>query len=195
MIKHTSMAHKWYYQYRLHTKNLSQLCKNFPSLNSYLEEVFEKRPDEYFKTSLSGSKLNFNLNLRIHKVNHEICNLTKEALKQDIDKTDHTKVELFFLERDNKTIASEVPIWIHPEESKEVKEMMTGHIDLVRIDDNKIWVLDYKPNAKQEKYASTQLYFYSQMLSKRTGIPIEHFRCGYFDENEAFIFIPKLEAL
>ncbi|MDD5650864.1 MAG: PD-(D/E)XK nuclease family protein [Candidatus Nanoarchaeia archaeon] len=198
MIKRTSMDHKWFYQYRLHTQKSLELSEDFPELHNYLETVFEKRPDEYFKQGISGSKLNFNLKLKIYQLNvHEICELTKEALKQDMKKTGHTKVELFFLERDDKTIASEIPIWIHPEElkNKEIDGILTGHIDILRIENNKIWVWDYKPNAKQEKYASTQLYFYAQMLSKRTGIPIDKFRCGYFDENDAFIFEPKLEEV
>ncbi|MBU4503046.1 MAG: PD-(D/E)XK nuclease family protein [Nanoarchaeota archaeon] len=68
---------------------------------------------------------------------------------------------------------------------------MTGHIDILRIEDEKIWVWDYKPNAHKEKYASTQTYFYALMLSKRTGIPLDDFRCGYFDQNHAFAFKPE----
>ena len=198
MIKNISMDHKWYYRYRIHTLKSSSLCKNFPELNKYLEETFAKRPDHYFKEGMSGSKLNFNLNLDVHNLKaHEICELAKNALSIDTKKTAHTKVQLFLLENDNKTIASEVPVWIHPNELeiKKINEVLTGHIDLLRIDNNKIWVWDYKPNASQEKYASTQLYFYTLMLSKRTSIPLENFRCGYFDEHNAFVFMPKLEGL
>ena len=69
-------------------------------------------------------------------------------------------------------------------------EPLTGHIDVLQIEDDKIWVWDYKPNAQLEKYATTQTFFYALMLSKRTGIPLDNFRCGYFDENVAYLFKP-----
>jgi hypothetical protein len=33
------------------------------------------------------------------------------------------------------------------------------------------------------------------MLSKRTGIPLDHFMCGYFDEHTSFVFQPKEKYL
>lgn len=101
------------------------------------------------------------------------------------------------LENDKKSIAIEVPLWLHSHELKDYKkyfnsdEPLTGHIDLLRIQDNKIWIWDYKPNAEKEKFATTQTYFYALMLSKRTGIPLKHFMCGYFDKNYAFTFKPQ----
>ena len=58
-----------------------------------------------------------------------------------------------------------------------------------------MWVWDYKPNAQKEKYAKCQTLFYAIMLSKRTGIPLERFRCGYFDEKTAFVFKPELSSI
>ena len=46
-------------------------------------------------------------------------------------------------------------------------------------------------NAINEKYASTQVLFYALMLSKRTGIPLEYFRCGYFDNLNCYLFKPE----
>ncbi|MBS3163464.1 PD-(D/E)XK nuclease family protein [Candidatus Woesearchaeota archaeon] len=202
MIKNISLDHGWYYHYRIHTLKSGNLCNKFDSLTAYLENVFKECPNDYFRgNGLRGSKLNFNLNLKIHHLDtHEVCELAKEALRIDTEKTEHTKIETFFLEKDNKTIASEVPVWIHPEELEEfsdlnLKEVMTGHIDLLRIEDGKIWVWDFKPNAANEKYASTQTYFYALMLSKRTNISLKNFRCGYFDTNNAFVFIPKIEQV
>jgi len=95
----------------------------------------------------------------------------------------------------------EVPIWIKKDELNNFNgifdsdEPLTGHIDILRIEDGKIWVWDYKPKAFDEKYAATQVFFYSLMLSKRSGIPLSRFRCGYFDERYAFIFKPELKNL
>src|SRR3989344_4684750 len=197
MIKHVSLDHDWYYRFRIHTLKSKILCNEFPSLTDYLENVFTNCPNEYFKNNKNrGSKLNFKLNLSIHNLKaHEVCELTKDALKIDTEKREHTKVELHMLEKDTKTIASEVPVWLMPEELEEfrdidIKTVLTGHIDILRIDDGKIWIWDYKPNSSNERYASTQVYFYALMLSKRTAIPIENFRCGYFDSENAFVFMP-----
>ncbi|MEK6835830.1 MAG: PD-(D/E)XK nuclease family protein, partial [Nanoarchaeota archaeon] len=111
------------------------------------------------------------------------------------------RIQVFLLENDNNTIAMEVPIWVYPNELKEftnvfkIKSPLTGHIDVLRIEDNKIWIWDYKPGAYYERYAQTQVYFYALMLSKRTNINLENFRCGYFDEKYAYAFKPDLKLI
>lgn len=105
------------------------------------------------------------------------------------------------MENDDKTIAIEVPIWINPEELKEITSIfktklpLTGHIDILRIEDDKIWIWDYKPNSVEEKYAATQVYFYALMLSKRANISLDKFRCGYFDNKYAYVFKPELNLI
>ncbi len=101
------------------------------------------------------------------------------------------------LENDDKTIAMEVPVWLNDKEFENFlrvfrsDEPLTGHIDILRVEEDKIWVWDYKPNAIEEKFAATQIYFYCLMLSNRTGIPLERFRCGYFDDRHTFVFDPN----
>ena len=109
----------------------------------------------------------------------------------------HMNVQMFMLSYDNKTIGIEIPIWLHKEEFANFENLLkselplSGHIDLVRIENGKIWIWDYKPNAHREKHAATQTYFYAIMLSKRTGIPLENFRCGYFDDKHSYVFDPN----
>ena len=205
MIKNIKLEHKGgYYNYKVHTIKANELC-DFSSLKSYLDKMFTDCPNKYFNYGPRSSGLRFRLsNLNLHGIKgHEISELTKEALNfnKNIFKEDHLKVQVFLLENDNKTIAMEIPIWIYPNELNNLtnllkaKSPLTGHIDILRIEDNKIWIWDYKPNAFQEKYAATQVYFYALMLSKRTNINLENFRCGYFNENYAYIFKPELKLL
>lgn len=196
MIKHFSFDHGWWYHYKLHSRNSRILNSNFLTLKNYLENIHETCPNEYFKSGPRTSQLKFNLNIeKLEIKGHEICQLTQKAIEQN--GKSHTNIQTFFLNNDKKTIASEVPIWFETNELKELNYLinkekpLTGHIDLLRKENGKIWVLDYKPNAEKEKYAATQLYFYSIMLSKRTKIPIENFRCSYFDEKIAYIFKPE----
>lgn len=200
IIEHTSFKHGWFYHYRVHKPKLKELGKDFSNLKLYLKDMFKNCPDDYFETGPRSSSLKFNLDLDVKEIiGHEVCLLTKFGLEENGGRftTNHSKVQMFMLENDDKTIAMEVPIWLESDEIKIYNELfgteepLTGHIDVLRIEDGKIWVWDYKPNAKNEKYAITQTYFYALMLSKRTGIDLNNFRCGYFDSQYAYIFKPE----
>ena len=180
---------------------MTELCKdNLFSLRKYLESMFEQCPHDYFQLGPRSSRLRFkleNIDLK-HVKHHDLCDWTKVGLEKNNGRynTAHSQVQVFMLENDSKTIAAEVPLWLKPDEVEfyqslfKTSEPLTGHTDLLRVDDNKIWVLDYKPNAYLEKFAATQVYFYALMLSKRTKIPLEKFRCGYFDSECCFLFKP-----
>jgi len=205
-IKCKSLDHSGgYYFYRIHRLKSDELNNSFASLKKFLHDVFEERPDSYFRNGPRSSKLKFNIpGLDIKGVTgHEVCQLTSLGLEENHEryKTNHSKVQVFMLERDDKTLAVEVPIWLnaneldHYEAFFQSKEPLTGHIDVLRFEDGKIWVWDYKPNAVKEKYAATQVNFYALMLSKRTGISLDQFRCGYFDSAYAFMFKPTEKVL
>lgn len=199
MIKHKSFNHGWFYHYRLHVKKTEVLCNNgFNSLRKYLEKVFDECPNDYFLLGPRGSGLKLNLPVKEMKIKgHEVSGLAEQGLINYNYKTSHSNVQLFMLERDDKTLAVEVPIWLTSEEIIDYKNIfnedapLTGHIDALRIEDNKIWIWDYKPKAHLEKYASCQVYFYALMLSKRTGISLDEFMCGYFDGDIAYVFKPE----
>ena len=72
------------------------------------------------------------------------------------------------------------------------REALTGHIDVLRReDDGLLGVWDYKPHAAAERSAHIQVFLYTLMLALRTGLPINAFLCGYFDEKDAYIFRPS----
>ena len=202
MIKHIPLKHGWYYFYRIHQTKTNELTTNgLSKLREYMEFVAENCPNEYFNIGPRSSSLKFKLNdVKLHSIEgHEISKLAKQGYKNST--TAHNDVEMFLLENDDKTIAVEVPLWIKSNELSCFKELfkskdpLTGHIDVLRVEDGKIWIWDYKPNAKDEKFATTQTFFYAYMLSKRTNIPIENFRCGYFDQHIAYVFKPQLEMI
>ncbi|MGV8150432.1 MAG: PD-(D/E)XK nuclease family protein [Candidatus Woesearchaeota archaeon] len=174
------------------------LCSNgFSSLKNYLVDVRDNCPDEYFQKGPRGSGLKFNLDLDIrHVKGHEVSELARLGLADPKFKTAHSNVQMFMLQNDNNTISIEVPIWLLDKELPSYMQLfdstdpLTGHIDALRIEDDKVWIWDYKPNARKEKFASTQTNFYALMLSKRTGVPLEKFRCGYFDDEDAYVFRP-----
>ncbi|MBU1203842.1 MAG: PD-(D/E)XK nuclease family protein [Nanoarchaeota archaeon] len=200
MIKSKFLNHKGgIYYYTIHEHKLNHFSNNgFAPLKDYLNTVMFDCPDHYFNTGPRSSCLKFTIPAKVFQITgHEISELTRQGLEVNHSrfKSAHSKVQSFLLERDPHTIATEVPIWAKPEEIPSeiinIKDPLTGHIDLLRIEGGNIWVWDYKPNAFKEKYSPTQVYFYSLMLSKRTGTSLSHFRCGYFDSNYAFIFDPS----
>lgn len=203
MIAHTVLGHPGgFYDYKIHNKKIDLLCNSkFFTLSDYLKNMLKECPNEYFFKGPRSSALKFNLpsiNLT-HLPNYEIAELAKFGLELNKERfsENHPKVQNFMLENDNKTIAIEVPLWLNHNELSlyneifNSKDALTGHIDILRIEDEKLWIWDYKPNAIKEKYASTQVYFYALMLSKRTGISLDNFRCGYFDAKDTFIFNPQ----
>ncbi len=199
MIKQISLNHKGgFYFYSIHSGKLDKMGK-FSKLRDFLYNTFNDCPDQYFNSGPRSSTLKFDPELDVKRVmGHEMSSLAKEGLKDKVYDSNHLKVQMFLLQHDPKTIAIEVPIWIKWQEFDGFKDLfqtskpLTGHIDLLRFEDDKVWVWDYKPNADKEKYACAQLLFYAFMLSKRTGINIDQFRCGYFDDQNAFLFRPKM---
>lgn len=200
MILSSSLSHgnKGSYHFRIHKQKLDLLCsEKFPSLSNYLTEIRLNCPDEYFLSGPRSSGLKIQVPVSIKKVEHEVSSLARMGLDSDYYDNAHMNVQMFMLSFDNKTLAIEVPLYLTCNELSCFKELflceqaLSGHIDLIRYEDGKIWIWDYKPHARKEKYASTQTYFYALMLSKRTGIDMSNFMCGYFDDIDVYIFDPS----
>nr|WP_253916436.1 PD-(D/E)XK nuclease family protein [Lentimicrobium sp. S6] len=94
------------------------------------------------------------------------------------------------LENDTSTIAVEVPVYLETSTStipwiKSIKSnnnYITGHIDLLQYRNGKLYILDYKPGAKNEKPIG-QLFVYACCLSKSTRIHFSNIILAWFDEN------------
>ena len=194
MIKHTSFKHGWWYHYRVHMEKLEES----DPLSHYLQDIFTNCPDECFLKGPRSSSLKFDVPVNLIEIpGHEVCGWALHGLELDMYGTAHSNVQMFMLQNDPKTVAVEVPIWMHDHEMDGFKDKfekgpLSGHIDLLRLEDGRIWVWDYKPNASKEKYAHTQVYFYAKMLSQRAGVPLDKFMCGYFDDKTSFVFDPTV---
>lgn len=113
----------------------------------------------------------------------------------------HERIQRFMLVNDAVTVAAEVPVYLNKNDIKKFKSQgfrinfasfrapITGHADLVQIRNNLIYVLDYKPEARQEK-PFEQLTAYALALSARTKLPVKDFKCGWFDDQNYYEFFP-----
>src|SRR6266542_4321371 len=92
------------------------------------------------------------------------------------------------LVNDSATVAVEVPVYLHPHEAPDLAltGALTGHIDVLQVRGRRVWILDYKPDARKEKYAKYQIYLYARVFSIRTNIPLRRFTMAYFDDKDYF---------
>ena len=206
MIKTTPFKHgRIAYHYRTHRSKISELLgKKFGSLAIHLDQLHENCPSTPFEGDPRASKQRFHHDVTaLRQSVHPRCAGTLKGLRENAErfKTSHSKVMCWMLESDSSTVAVEVPVWI-PANSIGVpltpqipNSYLSGHIDALAVEGQKLWIWDYKPHADQEVWAVGQLTLYAVMLSKQTGIPMELIMCGYFDSQECYIFQPRLDSL
>lgn len=171
-------------------------------LQNYLVEMGSNCPHDKFLTGPRSSALKVkSLAKPIEVQSNDVCRLAAEGLEWGMQGTAHGNVQLHMIKTDPKTIGVEVPLWLDEDEFDEFglkfsePGPISGHIDVIRIEDDKIWIWDFKPKAAKEKYADMQVLMYALILSHRTQIPLEEFRCGYFDQFTSYVFEPKKEFI
>ncbi|MGM0406322.1 MAG: hypothetical protein ACQEQM_09315, partial [Thermoplasmatota archaeon] len=74
----------------------------------------------------------------------ELTRLALNSQPKNTKKSPHEIVQDFFIINDSTTVATELPVFIRPKEVKlDLDEPITGHIDLIQIRFNNIFILDY----------------------------------------------------
>jgi hypothetical protein len=199
-IKYTALRHPWFYHYYVDTQKTHLYTPK--KLHAFLESMFHACPHHKFLDGPRSSSLKKKSSARVTEIPcNDVCQFAQDGNAWGLQGTAHGNVQLHMLQNDPKTIGVEIPLWLDEDEYKALglffdKEgPLTGHIDIVRIEDDKIWIWDYKPKAAKEKYADTQVLMYAIMLSMRIGLPLENFMCGYFDEQTSFVFKPEFSQL
>ncbi len=129
-----------------------------------------------------------NVELRKRAGSNSAIECAKSALCNVRDnKARHLAVQDFMLANDEATIACEVPVYLAPWEVSGMDRPLSGHIDILQIRGDRVWILDYKPNARYNVQAYlTQVFLYGVCLSRRTEIPMEQIGLAYFDDRDYF---------
>jgi hypothetical protein len=170
---------------------LDLLCKPFPSLAGYIKKFEFGTPDFFDSIENRCPQIKIDVKIKKGSERNIACKLADFALKTcDKNRERHSAVENFMLVNDSSTIACEIPIWFW---EKNLDIGICGHIDLLQVRNDNIYVMDLKPGASKEneKKVSSQLYLYASGLSFRTSIPLDRFRCAWFDECIYYEFSPK----
>lgn len=216
IILSEKLEHKQVYNFKLHRAKLALLEKKedkLKSLKLYLDKVASKDkafPHNIFTSPSKDSKEE----TRASKIDMELLKITTKTksnfaikladLALKVSPTNykrHETVQDFMLINDSVTIATEVPVYLTKEDLnyfkrsnfnfnlKEYNTPITGHIDLLQIRNNLIYILDYKPEADKVNPIK-QLTTYALSLASRTKLPVKEFKCAWFDSENYYEFFP-----
>ena len=179
------------YNYKYHKAKLDLLCEDYPTLVNYLKKLKDECPDNFFKKNERISKLDLDVKILEEGKYNLACRLADFSLKFSNGNSDrHNRVEKFMLINDCSTVACEVPVWFW---EKYLDMGICGHIDILQLRKGNIYLMDFQPDARREdkKSISSQLFLYASGLSFRTKIPLNNFRCAWFDQNNYYEFNPE----
>lgn len=175
-------------------------CPGTKSKRPFPHHIFTQKNEE-LKQRASQVKMEGFAPIKITK-NNLANSLAEYGLK--LARTNyerHEKVQDFMLINDSVTVAAEVPVYLTNDDIKYFKGKgfqfnfdsystpITGHIDLLQIRNNLIYILDYKPEARREK-PFEQLVVYALALGSRTKLAIKDFKCAWFDDKNYYEFFP-----
>lgn len=96
----------------------------------------------------------------------------------------HEPILKNILIKDKNSIAIEIPIWNEAE-----NKLITGHIDLIQVENNIVKVIDYKPEGNF-LFSLPQVAMYGFLLKSKLNI--KNLRCISFNKEEAWEYDPQV---
>lgn len=192
VIKGKIFNHQQVFPLRYHTLKLNLSGKRFPGIRRYINWVERSLPDRMFLTGPRASSFKITTDLSPQKREDPITKLCKlSLLRMSNIKSAHDSIESFFLLNDSSTVCSELPVFLNPAEAKGLRltKPLTGHIDILQVKDNRVRILDYKPNLNHPENFASQLSLYRMCLTRRTMIPEKEISIGVFNEHVCFEYI------
>jgi len=183
--------HQQIIPFSYHDLKLNISSKKLPGLKRYVNWVMRSLPDRMFLEGPRASTTKIDRSLiprAIDDRSTEMCSLA--FVRMSNRSSAHSSVEEFFLRNDDVTVCTELPVFLNPSEVPDLQLQvpLTGHIDLVQVRFDKVWVLDYKPNLNRPEEFSSQLYLYREALHRRTAITKENMILGAFNEHSFFVY-------
>lgn len=200
-VRTINFHHQQVYRHQTHKAKLQLLLgdaphRQFAPLTKYLAELERNFPNQLFQsTQHRSSKFPATLNPAVtRKENHATRMAALVLPTAPNNRKRHETLQRFMLINDSVTVAVEIPVYLTSGDIDYYRShdfnigfdstTITGHIDFLQIRNGYLHILDYKPEARKEKHAHVQLTVYALALARRTGLPLKHFKCGWFDEND-----------
>jgi hypothetical protein len=121
---------------------------------------------------------------------HELTKISKHLFAEHVNarkpKPSHHDIQTRILELDPHSLAMEVPVWGTPPITPEI---VTGHIDLIRVIDNTVYIVDYKPE-NNFMPSIPQVAFYGLLMRK--NLNLKNLTCLSFNHKKAWEFKPDI---
>jgi len=190
IVSREFIHHDLAYNFKYHRGKLDRLPPSFSGLASYLKGLEHGTPN-YFEEDQRPSQMKIKLKIERDTRFNQACRMAALAISAKRANTErHPLVETFMLLNDTATVACETPVWLW---EKNLNAGIFGHIDILQVRNDQVYILDYKPDAAHEveQKVASQLYFYASGISFRTKIPLTQFRCAWFDDQVYYEFEPR----
>jgi len=189
-----NFQHQQVYPFTYHHLKLNIHSKNRSELRRYINWIERSLPRDMFLEGPRCSSLEIDHDLETEEkdnITPELTQLAFNSQPKNSKKSPHNTVEDFFLINDSTTVAIELPVFINPKEFEEVNldEPITGHIDLVQIRYDNLYILDYKPNLNKPERHASQLQLYKKAIKERTSIPEDKTHTAVFNRHNYYEFL------
>lgn len=209
---HQNIRYSFNWNLKNHKNKLNQRISNredFKRLGTYLKRIYQGTiPNNLFNTRnvirvsqfrIKGLKNGFIRSFskkliqeeKIKKLNANsklpkfVQNVFEIYRQNQINKNPgHEPILKNILIKDEDSIAIEVPIW-----NTKTKRIITGHIDLIQIEDNTIKIIDYKPEGNF-LMSLPQVASYGLLIKEL--IKVEKLNCISFNKNVAWEYNPEI---
>ncbi|MBD3211103.1 MAG: hypothetical protein GF311_00720 [Candidatus Lokiarchaeota archaeon] len=205
---HQNIRYSFHY-HKTRLEKINQLSEDYEKLKKFLIEIYRgKIPNTLFNRKNIPRVSNFKLNgikgAYIRSYSKQLIRSGK-ILKFDADyKLSHFAKEVYqnfrqyklrenpghdpilknILIRDPTSIAIEVPIW-----KKVNGTYITGHIDLIKIEEENIKIVDYKPEGNF-LYSLPQVASYGLLV--KSIFKYDNVKCISFNKNHAWQYSPDI---
>jgi ATP-dependent exoDNAse (exonuclease V) beta subunit len=213
IVRSVKLYHQQVYEFSIHRAKLQLLAgttsptNHFGPLGEFLQLMLRRCPHELFQTTVRASQAKTKAHFDLAQVSiTEKSNFATRIAHLVIptapsNKLRHETLQRFMLANDSVTVATEVPIYLLPEDVQHLQKRLgfaipltlehplTGHIDFLQIRNGAIHILDYKPDAETNKPIE-QLTLYALALSRLTGLRLFDFKCAWFNQNHYYEFFP-----
>ena len=193
VIKTQIFDHLQIYPFKYHDLKMHLSAKKFPQLRRYISWVERSLQNKIFlkgpRASSTEIENGSNLDLREKdSIASDLASLGLSTKKED--ESPHESIERFFIRNDSKTICSELPVFLEPDETDQIDidTPLTGHIDLIQERFGNIYIMDYKTNLNNPMNHISQLLLYREALHHRTSIPKENIVPVVFNEHSYYEF-------
>ena len=177
------------YEFMYHKYKLDVFVREkFPGLAKHITRFERGCPDVFFEVGERCSKPSFEAAAKVRRASNLACKMAGFAVQAAMSNLErHKLVERFMIVNDKATVACEIPVWYW---EKSMDTGITGHIDILQVRNDLVYILDYKPGASKDRKAPWQLYHYASALSFRTRVPLKDIRCAWFDEESYYEYSP-----